>query len=479
MTVTVDRTKPTVSKLRLSALLIQHSLEYASSDPAGVQRAIDFMNDIYSDGWVGTHGSSPGFRIVDAMPTEGKYVWATSGSNRGLFDPASAAVPMMAKIAKAKRALVTFGVPKPYSSNSGAADYDFYPCVPGAYTKLGAFWVRVLQEAENRGMPFDRATHRQELKKQPNRNFGAGGGGQSEVDSYNAIRYAIKSWRPDFHFDGPHIGLGGTANVNDRARPLSWSWDKDFLNGWMQRVDGWDTEVLLDYANTDYAATTAAQGMGNPDLQATWVSNWGQIGRDFMAMVAPYVGPSKPAAFGFIEHYSLEVNLDHWNLYTDQQKASFQFATLAQMALSGCGSVFDWQPEGASSGSTFQDYFGLFNKTAVGSANANTGKPTAKGLAVKAFHDMVQPGGNIYNVTTGDPRVYGIATGAKTAIINLNKTAWTDKVEGSDLTVQPYSYSIVPAAPTDVTLPLADVADIKQQLTTIQNAAAEALSRLP
>lgn len=483
MTVIVNRTSPVTSALRPSGLLIQHSLEYASSDAAGVQRGIDYLSDVYSDGWVGTHGSSPGFRIVDAMPVEGSYQWATSGNMRGLYDPASAAVPMMAKI-KAKRHLVTFGVPKPYSSNPSAPDYDFYPSAPGYYTKLGAFWVRVLQEAENRGSPFDRASHRQELKKQPNRNFGAGGGGQSEVDSYNAIRSAIKSWKPSFPFDGPHIGLGGTANVTDRARPLKWPWDHDFLDGWMQRVDGWDIEVLLDYANTDYAAATAAQGMGNPDLQALWVDNWRQIGADFMALVQAHAGPTKPARYGFIEHYSLEVNLDHWNLYSDAQKASFQFATLCVMALAGCGSVFDWQPEGASSGSTFQDYFGLFNKTAIGTASSETGKPTAKGLAVKTFHDLVRPGTPVYPVATGNPRVYGIATDQKTAVVNLQKTAWSDTVEGQQITLAPYTIAIItalpvaPPPPPTVTLPKSDVDAAKADLKAIAAAATDALTHL-
>lgn len=491
MPVTVDRSKAITSRLRPSGLLVQHSLEYASSDPAGVQRAIDYMNDVYADGWVGTHGSSPGFRMRDVMEVEGTYQWATSGNMRGLFDPAgSAAVPVMARIGKARRCLVTFGVPRPYSPSPTAADYDFYPCRPDSYTKLGAFWVRVLQEAENRGMPFHRATHRQELKKQPNRSFGAGGGGQSEVDSYNAIRHAIKSWRPDFPFDGPHLALGGTRNVTDRTRPLRWAWDRDFLTGWMQRADGWDTEVLLDYANTDMNATGAAEGTGNPDLQATWVQNWATIASDFMAIAQPMASAAKPAAFGLIEHYSLEVNLPRYALYSDAQKASFQFATLLVLAGAGCGSVFDWQPEGANSGTTFQDYFGLFNKTAIGAASTATGKPTAKGLAVKAFHDAVRPGAKVYPAVTGNPRVYALGTDTQTAVANLQSVPWTDTVEGKSVTVPPYGFAWFPAAapppppppppPTDtVTMPKTDYAEVKAQLRMVQVAAQAALDKMP
>jgi hypothetical protein len=169
----------------------------------------------------------------------------------------------MARVNKAKRLCVSFGVPKPYSTNQGAGDYDFYPCRTDSYTKLGNFWVRVLDEAVARGTPFHAVSHRQELKRQPNRNFGSGGGGQSEVDSYNAIRQAVKSKYPSMPMFGPHLALGGTQTLADRNRPLQWAWDRDFLSGWMQRVDGWDG-VYLDWATVDMNAPDAAHGK-HPD----------------------------------------------------------------------------------------------------------------------------------------------------------------------------------------------------------------------
>jgi hypothetical protein len=449
--------------------------EYSNADAAGVQRAIDFQQSIYDQGWVATHGSSPGFRQIDAMPTEGNYVWATASNMRGLFDPATgnqAVVPAMARVSKAKRLLVTFGVPKPYSSNPGAGDYDFYPCKVGSYDALGKFWVRVAQEAKNRGTPFHGVSHRQELKRQPNRSFGSGGGGQSEVDSYTAIYEAFRAWDPTIPVFGPHLALGGTQTLADRNRPLQWAWDKDFLVGWMSRVPGWDG-VFLDYANTDMNAPDAAHGLGNPQLQATWVPNWLQICNDFWALGAPYFGPNKAKRLGFIEHYSLEVNLQHWNLYTDAQKASFQYATLMQLALGGAAEVFDWQPEGSADGSTFQDYFGLFNKTAVSPASADTGKPNAKGLAVKAFHDAVAPGSNIYPVNTGNQRVFGLATDDAVLLANLNDTTWSDSLDGKTVSVNPYGYTKVavttstPPSTDTVTMSKKDIEAIRSDQNNI------------
>lgn len=493
---TVDRTKPVrQSELRLSGFFVQHMCEYANADSAGVQRAIDYMQSVYDTGWVATHGSSPSFRQRDAMEVEGSYQWATASNMRGLYDPATgnqAVVPCMARVSKAKRLLVSFGVPKPYSTNPTSGSYDFAPCRTDSYTKLGQFWVRVLQEAKNRGTPFHGVSHRQELKGQPNRSFGAGGGGQSEVDSYNAIRQAVKSWDPTLPMFGPHLALGGTRTISDRQRPLQWAWDRDFLTGWMSRVDGWDG-VFLDWASIDMNASGAAEGTGNPDLVATWIANWRQVCSDFFAL--PGFGAGKPKRLGFIEHYSLEVNLPRWNLYTDAQKAAFQFACLCQLALGGAAEVFDWQPEGSNSGTTFQDYFGLFNKTAIGSASTETGKPNAKGQAVKAFHDLVPPGATIYDVQTGDPRVYGVATDSQTALVNLRSTPYVTDVEGASVTISPYAYVIAPRATNGgsadgtVTIPSADYHVAYSNLETIASGsrtkagcvalAKEALAHLP
>lgn len=483
--VTVDRAKPIrQSELCLSGFWVQHMMEYSNADAAGVQRGIDFMQSIYDNGWVATHGCSPSFRQRDAMEIEGTYQWATSGNMRGLFDPATgnqAVVPAMARVSKAKRMLVTFGVPRPYSTSRSSADYDFYPCRTDSYTKLGQFWVRVAQEAKNRGTPFHGAEHRQELKKQPNRNFGSGGGGQSEVDSYTAIYEAFKSWDPTFPFFGPHLALGGTQTLADRNRPLKWPWDVNFLIGWMQRVPGWDG-VLLDYATTDMNAPDAAHGKGNPDLMATWISNWGLICSDFWELAEPYFGPNKARKLGFIEHYSMEVNLQNWVLYTDAQKASFQFACLCELALGGVSDVFDWQPEGSASGTTFQDFFGIFNKTATSPASSDTGKPNAKGQAIKVFHDLIPPGTPIFPVQSNDPRVYGIATDTQTAIVNLNSTPFVDTIEGKNTTIPPYALAIVPAIPKSppaITISAIDLAVVKADLNECIRLAKDALTHLP
>lgn len=496
MAVVVDRSKGRKSELRPSGFWIQHMCEYSNADPNGVQRAIDFMNSIYDEGWVATHGSSPVFRQRDAMEVEGTYQWSTSGNMRGLFDPANgnqAVVPAMTRVNKAKRLLVTFGVPKPYSSNPSASDYDFYPCRTDSYAKLGQFWVRILQEAKDRGMPFHGVSHRQELKKQPNRNFGAGGGGQSEVDSYNAIRQAVKNFDPSLPMFGPHLALGGTRNIADRQRPLAWAWDRDFLNGWMQRVDGWDG-IFLDWCPTDFGAQGTTEGVGNPPLQATWVPNWLQICNDFWTLAEPYFGPNKARHLGFIEHYSLEVFLDHWILYTDNQKASFQFATMCMLALGGAAEVFDWQPEGGSDGLEFQDFFGLFNKTALASglSSPDTGKPIAKGMAVKAFHDLVPVGTTVYPIDTGNPRVFGLATDSAVLLANLNASSWTTEVDGLTVVIDPYGYTNlrVTAPPSNtVPMPTADIESIRidqnailaapRATTKIKQLAQHTLSLLP
>jgi hypothetical protein len=453
MSTTVDRSNPVRnSELAPSALLVQHMLEYASADSAGVQRAIDFLNSVCDYGYVAHHMTGNTFRVQDVEPTQGNFQWATSGTQRGLFDPSSAAVPTMARISKAKRALIVYGTPK-YQSSSTASNYDYYPPSTTHYTDHANTVVRVLDEAVNRGTPFHAVSLRQELKGQPNRSFGPGGGGQSEVDIYNAVYQAVKSKYPTVELFGPHLGLGGSASgtshtVTDHQRPLQWAWDRDFFTGWLQRADGWD-RIMLDWGPIDYGANGAAEGVGNPDLVATWIANWRLICSDAYEMMAPYIDATHLNKLGFIEFYGLDVNLNRWNIWTVQQKAAFTLASLINVALGGAGPVFGWQKEGGyDTTAGFQDWFGWFRKTAIaGGPNPQTGTTYPEGDAVKLIHDLLPPGTPLFEVTTNDPRVYGVATPTQTLVVNLNSTNWSDTVEGQQVTLAPYAWTSVAYVP--------------------------------
>jgi hypothetical protein len=474
MTVTVDRSAPTQeSMLEPSALLVQHSLEYGGSDAAGVQRGVDFLNAVCDQGWIGHHMSGATFAIREI---EDGY--ATSGNRRGLFDPATgnqAAVPAMARVARARRVLVVFGSPRSQSKNPSASNYDFLPIAEGKYAANGQTVVNVLKEAARRGTPFHAVSKRQELKGQSDRNFGKGGGGQSEVDMYSAVYEAVKAYDPSLEVWGPHQALGGTQTVADHNRPLKWPWDVDFLKGWMERVPGWDRVML------DYATANGTQSLGDCEQMALWVSNWATLIDDFWSLAQPYFGPSKPERLGFIEVYPLTWKTASWAAYTPEQKAAFWLAMLFQQALGGVGPTFCWQPEGAYENGQWADYFGWFTKTAVTGQKDLTGRPTAAGKAMQWLHDLLPVGTPLYPVKTGNPRVYGVATDTLTLLVNLSNQTWADTVEEQAQALPPYSYTAVPAAkpPATVTIPLDDAKLIHANLQEIKALADQALDLLP
>lgn len=470
--VTVDRSSPfRQNQLRPGAFFIQHMLEYGSVDPAGIARAAAFMNQVCDRGYVAHHLTGYTFRVQEVEPTKGNFQWQTSGSSRGLFDPATgnqAAFPAMARVDQAKRCLVAFGTPKyQVPSKAGQANYDWFPVDPGHYDEHGQTIVRVIQESVSRGTPIHAVSVRQELKGQPNRNFGAGGGGQSEVDIYNAIYDAVKSYDPQVQVLGPHLALGGTREIAKRQRPLQWDWDHDYFDGWLQRAIGWD-QIMLDWATVDMNADRADEGLRNPDLIATWIGNWKLILDDAYEMMSPYIGANKKNQVGFVEYYPTYVNLSKWNDFTENQKAAFEVGTLFQMILGGCYDAFKWQPEGGwdPANGGFNDTFAWFRKTAH-NENRNdplSGSPFATGNAVKWVHDAIPLGADVYPVTTDDPRVYGVATDTATLLVNLNSARISAQVEGQAIPMDPYTYTqVASSTPPTTKVPLSDqsIADLR------------------
>jgi hypothetical protein len=266
------------------------------------------------------------------------------------------------------------------------------------------------------------------------------------VDIANAVYQALKGHDPKIEFWFPHIGLGGTRTIADRQRPLRWSWDHDYLDKALGLVDGWD-RVMTDWGVVDYTAVGAAEGVANPDLIATWTPNWGVNTSDALEMIRAHSGPTKPVRQGWIEWYAVDVNLTRFSSYTPEQVAAFEMASLFFIALAGGGPVFGWQKEGGYSGG-FQHYFGWFQKTAIpGGANPQTGALYPAGHAVKAVHDLLPVGVNIWPVDTGDPRVFGIATPDITAIVNCGSGTWADTVEGQQIALAPYTWVFAPAQP--------------------------------
>ena len=224
------------------------------------------------------------------------------------------------------------------------------------------------------------------------------------TDFYNAVYDAIKSVRPDAQLGGPYYPFDG-------PKPKDWP----VIDYWFQHkhgadfvcFDGWvagypptrdRAEEAKKMAATEYFGKIADQFRKRTDLPV-WVSEF-------------YGGWSSNPQFTAANHASCYLHA----------------------LLSGVSVVLLWDAE-------LQKWNYLFTNTKT----AEGGQPSPHYQVVKIFNSNFGPGTKIYKATSSSPDLEVLPSATKTLLINKRDEKIIVRLDGRDLTMNPYAVRLVDA----------------------------------